>query len=429
MVLVASRPLSQWLSPVLPQESFTPSEGNPLDRAYFLALILAGMAIILRRRHRLAGMPRRNLWLLLLYLYFLASTLWSDYPFVSFKRWFKDFGNVVMVLVLLSEQDPVLAVRTAFLRAGYLLVPLSVLFIKYIPELGRTYNQWTWQPQIVGVGTHKNELGTVVLVSSLFLFWHLLDLFGRQRRMTPKKDLYLHGGLVCMVVYLFWAAGSVTSLLCAVFGVSLFSILRSPAGQRGYPRLELSGLAVVVIFSALNALFNLNAVVLGLLGRDPTLTGRTEIWKLVLEADVDPLFGVGFYTYWMGGRAERVWEAGYAALNQAHNGYLETYLNNGLVGVGLLLVLLLTSYTALRSRILAGGDDFDRIRLVLLLVLITYNFTEAAFNRMGFIWFAGVLALLNSLPDQPPARESTDPLDDMEDVTTLGHQALRSPWG
>ena len=42
-----------------------------------------------------------------------------------------------MILVILSEEDPANAIRTVFVRCAYVLIPLSILFIKYYPEVRR----------------------------------------------------------------------------------------------------------------------------------------------------------------------------------------------------------------------------------------------------------------------------------------------------
>ena len=67
----------------------------------------------------------------------LVSLLWSDFPDVAFKRWTKALGDLVMVLVVLSDREPISAVKRLFSRTEFLLIPLSVLLIKYYPTLGR----------------------------------------------------------------------------------------------------------------------------------------------------------------------------------------------------------------------------------------------------------------------------------------------------
>jgi O-antigen ligase len=132
------------------------------------------------------------------------------------------------------------------------------------------------------------------------------------------------------------------------------------------------------------------------LGRDPSLTGRTEIWGAVLSEAIDPVFGAGFYSFWLGGRAERLSSQYYYVLNEAHNGYLEVYLNGGLVGVSLLVLLLGTSAWHLAGRVgkaaapAAGAEAF---RLALVIVAIVYNFSEAVASRLDAIWLTALLVV------------------------------------
>ena len=79
-----------------------------------------------------------------------------------------------------------------------------------------------------------------------------------------------------------------------------------------------------------------------MLGRNPTISGRTEIWERCLSVPINPLLGAGYYSFWLDDRRVDIVNADYwFRLNEAHNGYLETYLNEGLIGVFLLVVLLM----------------------------------------------------------------------------------------
>ena len=73
-------------------------------------------------------------------------------------------------------------------------------------------------------------------------------------------------------------------------------------------------------------------------GKDPTLTDRTKIWAFVLGMHTNPLVGTGYQSFWLGPRLEYFWQnSGLGHLNEAHNGYLEVYLELGLIGVSLLI--------------------------------------------------------------------------------------------
>jgi hypothetical protein len=52
------------------------------------------------------------------------------------KRWVKDLWNPIMALVILTERRPYEAVGVVLRRLNLLLLPLSILFIKYYLELG-----------------------------------------------------------------------------------------------------------------------------------------------------------------------------------------------------------------------------------------------------------------------------------------------------
>ena len=63
----------------------------------------------------------------------------------------------------------------------------------------------------------------------------------------------------------------------------------------------------IVSVSASTLFLDLGSGVLQSMGRDPTLTRRTDIWKLVLGMAGNPVFGTGFESFWLGARLERVW--------------------------------------------------------------------------------------------------------------------------
>src|SRR5205807_596298 len=123
------------------------------------------------------------------FLYCCLTLIWSDYPFTSFKRWVKDFGNVVMVLVILTEAAPAQALNAVFARYTYFAVPLSVIFIKYFPEFGRYYNRWTWSVVYCGIATEKNALGCLAFISGLFVVWDLVERQSMTGGKTDKADL------------------------------------------------------------------------------------------------------------------------------------------------------------------------------------------------------------------------------------------------
>ena len=78
-------------------------EGSPLDRLFFFGMIFAALIVVSRRALSWQLVISRNWPLFLFYGFLLVSVLWANSPEASFKRWFKDFGNIVVLLVMLTE--------------------------------------------------------------------------------------------------------------------------------------------------------------------------------------------------------------------------------------------------------------------------------------------------------------------------------------
>jgi O-antigen ligase len=64
----------------------------------------------------------------------------------------------------------------------------------------------------------------------------------------------------------------------------------------------------------------------------------------------NPVLGAGYECFWLGPRLLRVWQQ-FGGLNEAHNGYLEVYLNLGIAGLFLLSVFLIASYRTICRRL------------------------------------------------------------------------------
>lgn len=403
LLSISSKPISVWLGlQVADGGSGAVGEGSPVERAVFLALIVAGILVLAGRRIGIGRFFKDNRWLSIFFLYLGISVLWSDYPFVSFKRWIKEIGNVIMVLVILTEPNPSSAARAVFARGSYVLIPFSCLLIKYYPELGRTYNQWTWTPTFVGVTTSKNTLGSVVLVCSLFLLWEALELYKRPLSSLAQHlrwQLLSRVLLMLMGVWLLLTADSMTSLSCLILGASLLISTKFPATQGIVQRFGFVVLFGWIFFWVCDSVFDLQEHFFQLLGRDPTLTGRSDIWHLVLDADLNPIIGAGFYSFWLGAGSDAVLEEGYQGLNQAHNGYIETYLNSGLIGLLLLTGVMISTYRRLKHEH-SMGDSFATFAFCVLLVGLLYNTTEATFNRLSPVWFVIVLVATRWLPSK-----------------------------
>ena len=132
----------------------------------------------------------------------------------------------------------------------------------------------------------------------------------------------------------------------------------------------------------------------GALGKDPTLTGRKDIWKLVLGLHTNPWIGTGFESFWLGPRLEKMRAAlPNFPINEAHNGYLEVYLNLGWAGICFIALLLVTGYKRVISGIRRNPEKAS-LFLGFFLCMLFYSFTEAGFRMMNVAWFFLLLVIV-----------------------------------
>jgi len=426
LLIAGSRMVSQWLEMATPTDS--PEQyldGSPLDRIILAALLAAGIIVLLNRRREVGALLRANGPILLFFFYCAISIFWSDYPDVAFKRWIKALGDLVMVLIVLTDLDPSAAVKRFLTRASFLLVPVSVLLIKYYSELGRGYNRWTWTVYYTGVATEKNSLGYVCLVFGLASLWIFLRLFRDAEGTRRVGPLIVHGTLLVMVLWLFWKADSMTSLSCFLMAGGMI-VVTSPDVLARKPAVVHLYVVAVLSISLFALVLDPGSGFLQALGRDPTLTGRTAIWSQVLRLTANPWVGTGFESFWLGQRLDTIWRNNWWHPNEAHNGYLEVYLNLGWIGVTLLAVVLATGYrNAVRA--FRQNPDVGRLSLAYFVAAAAYSLTEAGFRMLNPVWITLLLATMArpqpavaGVPDvsqqERPGQQSAEQLGDRTEI-------------
>ena len=414
LMILGSRPLSQWMNLSAPIERSVQDQlvdGSPFDRVVYAALMVAGLVILFNRRVSWTEFVRKNPWLTLYFLYCGISVLWSEFPNVAFKRWIKGLGDPIIALVLLTELQPMKAVETAFKRCAYLLVPLSIVFIKYYGDVGRAYDSWTGFTFYTGVTTNKNMLGYLLFVFGSFFVCMLLGKFGWNRDKTRIGAVTPYV-LLGMIAWLFSMAESKTPLTCLILGTLLFLGSGIAGVRKHWGSCLLTG---VIVFAALEATLGISEALIASVGRDVTLTGRTELWPTLISLSVSPWFGAGFASFWLGDRLNAVWAEWAFKPNQAHNGYLEIYLNLGIVGLLCLLGMIVSSFTHLSRMWVRSSDsvelylvrrDFARLGMSFLAGYLVYNITEAAIHFLNFLF---VIFLIFAI-DPPTRGVATDPV-------------------
>jgi len=390
-----SRPVSFWFGGGLTLHTTADYlEGSPMDAFLAFALMVAALAVLLHRRLDWGDLISRNKALLTVFLYFGISTLWSDYTWVSFKRWTKECGNLLILLVLLTESDPVEAIKTVFVRCAYICFPLSVTVYKYYPAVGRTYGPGGFG-ELGGITGGKNGLGEICVAFGLILLWELLEIWEGKIHTVDRKGIYARLAVLGIGLWLLIACDSKTSQICGILGAGVLLSNRIPLVKRTPGLVVVFGLVILPLVLLGVMAYGVGDSMLGTLGRDATFTHRTTIWALVLSQQTNPVIGAGFYSFWLGERGQAIWDnLVNANITTAHSGYIETYLDGGYIGVVVLVAGLVAIGWKL-SREFLSGTDFGRVRFMSFVMIIVLNCTETAYFRLTPLWLMFLIMALD----------------------------------
>jgi len=196
--------------------------------------------------------------------------------------------------------------------------------------------------KIQGLPGNSALLGFLALLG-LIVFG--VQLASSRRRRAVGVFWMLVAGLC---VYLTRSA-TITIALVAVVVVAL-AVVAFRLASSGRTRAVLYGVVAAVVAALVVAGTAFQSQLLSLMGKGDTLTGRTDIWAAVTElAQQRPVFGWGWVSYWAPWAEpfdDLAFEGGVHQY-QAHNAWLDLWLQVGIVGVVVFAALFVS--TVVRS--------------------------------------------------------------------------------
>jgi exopolysaccharide production protein ExoQ len=379
VLILGSRPVSLWFNRGGLYQS---AEGSPVDATIYLLLILAAGIVLWKRQIRWHDLFARNRFLVLLLLFMAVSVLWTDVPFTSFKRFIKMIGMPAMGLVVLTEHDPVVAVKTLARRSAYVLIPLSETLNKYFFSFAVRFDDWTGAMMFSGAAESKNMLGQMCFIEGLLLIWILRQKGEQEPAHLKRTQFMLDSFILALAVYLLLKSHSSTSLVCFMVGAAVLL-----GGNLRFVRWRIATWLTVplVIFTALElTVGGIFSSFTAALGRNPTLTNRTDIWRELWALRENSLVGTGFEGFWTGARLLTIMDL--RQINEAHNGYLEAFLNLGAIGLMLWILLIVRTYKNCRN-LIVSNYNLGRIGMTLFSVFLIYNLAESGIKGLSFVLF------------------------------------------
>jgi O-antigen ligase len=281
----------------------------------------------------------------------------------------------------------------------------SIVFALFLPQYGRDLlggHDTAWK----GVFMAKNYLGNVAL--------YFLTVAVSYRGRTPLlRSVRASQILFCLIAITFSRAAT-AHLLTAVYLVYVVT-MKTLRGFRKKDYFALSILLLVAFCATIVVIVAWPGFLFSLLGKDATLTGRTEIWSAVIDSITKrPLLGYGYDAFWLGfeGESYRVILTVSWALAQAQNGFLDIMLEMGAAGLTIVLLVFGFAFRDALACLLRSRDDAQlrAVEWYLAIVLLTfiYNLDESfLFTPKQFCWMIFLIACVGLKMEWMGLRVST----------------------
>ena len=263
----------------------------------------------------------------------VLSFIWSDFPSISQKQAVLTIMTTLFGVYLASRYSLKEQLQIVAWAAGIGAI-FSLLYTLAFP--------WAGIEQGVNAGAWRGPLAQKNLFARLMVFCGLpLALVLNSNR----KYRYVVWTVFAITVTLILLSTSKTALV--VF-FSLMMVLPFYKALRWSSSFGVPFLISMVLVGASAGTWLMTNWVsfLGSLGKDATLTGRTEVWDAVIEKIWErPWLGYGYDAFWQpGGGQDYIWYVFRITFTQSHNGYLDLTVELGILGLLLFALSFLTAY-------------------------------------------------------------------------------------
>lgn len=355
------------------------------DQIKYLSFFFLGLYCLWNRRIDWKIIIKENIILLLFLIYMAISITWSDYPDTAIKRYFKTIGMMVMILVIITDKNPLRAISFVLTKTYALAVVISVVLIFFFPYYG------IWRGEWIGISNDKNGLGQIFCMASIIFLWKIL---------TPerKKNLLEVACFSIAFFFLFFGIQSTTAIVVFLLASSTLIFFTQKISTEyivGLLLLSLTIAGLTYLFWANVSLENPIVTFVKFLGKDMTFTGRDELWVDVLKlAKKRPWLGYGYDSVWIGD-VMGLWEFHGWNPNQAHSGYIDTYFTLGIVGLIFLFSTITFSFLNIAFQF-PISYNISRIRIAILFAILLFNKTESSFvTSYQDLWLLFLLVTTN----------------------------------
>jgi O-antigen ligase len=287
------------------------------------AIYTYGAALALMRWRQVLRAARTAWPLLALAGLAILSTAWSVEPMLTLRRSVLLLAST-MIAIYVGERYSIKAFAHLLAQTFCLMIVLVLLVYLVAPRyvIDDSAYGGAWK----GLSTYKNTFGEHMAVAVLLL------VLVRFHRLPWLRYVFL-----LIAAGLLFLSHSATAVVCGVLTLAAVPLWRL---MRGKQSLLVGVLVVVTFFLGIYWLLAFPETIFQVLGRDATLTGRTDLWSKLLPVIANrPVLGYGYAAFWTGSNAEvlNVWIRAGRLVPVADNGYVDLCISLGAAGLALFL--------------------------------------------------------------------------------------------
>jgi O-antigen ligase len=343
-------------------------ESNIVNQLVFTSLFLLALVTLIPKYKYVITFIKSEKFFSLFFLWCAITILWSDYSFVAFKRYFQYLTIFLVILSILSyiENLEKISELVKYILITYLFVSLISLII---PRAFDSFGNFK------GIASSKNAFGQIAFVCAVL--WG--SLFSRGN--LKGKTFYLLLLILSIALVILSRSMTMIAILMLVAILNYLLKINKEFEVLGFKKIFF--FVLIIFFSAfILSIIILTPETLNIffrdMGKDMTLTGRTEIWGDILNNAKSHIFwGCGYQSFWVSDNPfiEDWYQTHFWILMQSHNGYIDIINELGIVGA------ILFTFIIIKFLRVIGQLKNNGFYLWIFIATLILNLTESTIIR------------------------------------------------
>ncbi|MEH2402702.1 O-antigen ligase family protein [Nostoc sp.] len=384
LIIYSGNPLISLLT-----DGFTVKDTDKIIfRLFFTFTYIVSLSLIALRWKKVTYVFSRDKFIWALIGVCALSSFWSLDPDTTVRRFFALAATTIFGLYLASRYTLKEQLKLCAYMFGFSAV-MCFLFVIFLPQysLGNDVDGAGWQ----GIYPSKNVLGETFVVSAAIFFF---------QAMTNQENRWVSWlGYITSGVLIFFSKSttSIVNFIIITAAVVIYYRILHLKYKVMIPILTFISTIAIAFYTWFVSEAD---TILGSVGKNTTLTGRSEIWSAVLEMIAKkPLLGYGYGAFWIENNSESTivqqtiqWNA-----PNSHNGFLDLWLQLGLLGFSVFLIGFVINLLKAIYLIRWNQTSESLWLLVYFTVIILTNLAETTFLEQNSLqWILYVSAILSN---------------------------------